>query len=235
MCGCSGVGSTAQNIDSIIGEDKIVYIKHCPDKKYFKSLQKKGYMVTALVTARDIYCSTESRSKQGFQDDDYDYGCLFRNIPPKVKSIVVPYEAIVLHGAEKLVEMLGLKYVAGPISIDNHRVQMIFDGNAKYYGKAKPEDSVFYEDNLIWLPEKGIGYFPVTEKPYTSDYFDKYIGYANTIIGKKITSDRARFIGKHYSGNLVDIGIGCGDFVAHREDTFGFDIMPESFCGPEVL
>ncbi len=37
---------------------------------------------------------------------------------------------------------------------------------------------------------------------------------------------RVAFVGQHYRGTLVDIGIGSGAFIEAREDTYGFDINP---------
>jgi hypothetical protein len=224
-CGCTGTGSTAQNLDNVMGADKAVYIKHHPDRFFFAMLKNNGYKVRALVTVRDPYCAIESRVKSGHRDIEYDYRDLFRSMPADIDVMMVPYEAIVLHGAQKIVEMLGLEYVPGEVELDNHKFPMVYDGNARYYGKTKPEDIVFYEDTLIWLPEKGVGFYPVTESPYNSDYFDKYNGYANSKMGKKLNEARLDFVADHYDGSLVDVGIGCGQFVDSRPDTFGFDIM----------
>ena len=37
---------------------------------------------------------------------------------------------------------------------------------------------------------------------------------------------RVSFVGQHYRGTLVDVGIGSGAFIEAREDTNGFDINP---------
>lgn len=83
---------------------------------------------------------------------------------------------------------------------------------------------------LIWLPEKGIGYYPVKEKPYDRAYFEKYKMYAQTEMGKKLTQARLDFVHRNFNGSLVDVGIGSGQFLESRLDlrkiTYGYDINP---------
>lgn len=83
---------------------------------------------------------------------------------------------------------------------------------------------------LVWLPERGIGYLPVTADPYDDEYFRKYEGYAATEMGRQITRARLGFVRRHIeeSDRLIDVGIGSGDFLAaaHTEgiQAFGFDV-----------
>jgi hypothetical protein len=82
-------------------------------------------------------------------------------------------------------------------------------------------------DSLIWLPERGMGFLSVTEAPYDAAYFAKYEGYAATEHGRAITAARVDLVRRHAGDGavVVDIGIGCGDFVAKRGGhTYGFDI-----------
>jgi hypothetical protein len=78
--------------------------------------------------------------------------------------------------------------------------------------------------NLVWLPEKGIGFYPVDSFPYDQEYFDKYKGYAETTMGEKLTAERVAFVGNHYSGELVDVGIGSGHFIQRRGKARGYDV-----------
>ena len=80
------------------------------------------------------------------------------------------------------------------------------------------------KNNLIWFPEKNMGYYPVDGFPYDENYFQKYINYAETDKGQKITQSRIDFVNKYYSGIIIDIGIGSGDFVSKRSVTLGYDI-----------
>lgn len=81
-------------------------------------------------------------------------------------------------------------------------------------------------ENLIWFPEKNMGFYPVKQFPYDANYFNKYKGYACTEMGEKINQSRVAFVSKHYAGKVLDIGIGCGQFILSRENTFGFDVNP---------
>lgn len=82
------------------------------------------------------------------------------------------------------------------------------------------------KDKLVWLPESGIGYFPVTESPYDDKYFEKYVAMADTDIGKKLNQARVDLVKKYTSDEVIDIGIGSGTFIEARENTYGFDINP---------
>jgi hypothetical protein len=92
------------------------------------------------------------------------------------------------------------------------------------------EDPTFHEwaaRGLTWLPERGMGFYPVAEQPYDAAYFEKYAGYAETDMGRAITAARVALVDRHAPDAIVvDIGIGCGAFVAARAATFGFDINP---------
>ncbi len=44
----------------------------------------------------------------------------------------------------------------------------------------------FAQNELQWLPELGIGYYPVKDMPYDADYFNKYVMMADTEIGSKL-------------------------------------------------
>jgi hypothetical protein len=90
-------------------------------------------------------------------------------------------------------------------------------------------DPVFAEwmqAGLVWLPERGMGYYPVREAPYDQAYFEKYEGYAATSMGAAITRERAALVRRHAPHALVcDVGIGCGAFV-EAMGCCGYDINP---------
>lgn len=91
-------------------------------------------------------------------------------------------------------------------------------------------------ERLIWLPERGLGFYPVTASAldvYDRGYFENYKRLAETPIGHALMQFRVDFVAKHYDGPLVDVGIGSGAFIDAREDclcgaraTFGYDINP---------
>lgn len=83
------------------------------------------------------------------------------------------------------------------------------------------------QKNLIWLPEKGIGFYPASGGNYGGEYFEKYEGYAKTLMGKKITDARINLVMGYKHDTLIDIGVGCGDFLrAYGNGMTGYDINP---------
>lgn len=88
------------------------------------------------------------------------------------------------------------------------------------------------ERGLVWLPERGMGWLRVTddaEQVYDADYWNKYVGYAQTEQGRRITAARVALVDRHCSPmhTLIDVGIGCGDFIdACNQNALGFDINP---------
>jgi len=83
--------------------------------------------------------------------------------------------------------------------------------------------------SLVWLPEFGVGYYPVTEAPYDAAYWEKYLAMDASATGERLTADRAEFV-KDFSEKgltVCDIGIGGGRFVREM-DAKGFDINPKA-------
>ncbi len=88
-------------------------------------------------------------------------------------------------------------------------------------------DDIFREhikSELIWLPECGMGWFPVPDNADCPDYFDVYEKYGDSEMGRELTKKRVEFVDEFHEGEVIDIGIGCGQFVEAREDTLGFDV-----------
>lgn len=92
----------------------------------------------------------------------------------------------------------------------------------------------FGEPALTWWPELGVGAYPVrqADEPYHCDpsasaYFAKYQEYARTPLGEALTRERVAWVERFAPGcDLVDVGIGCGQFVAARQGTCGYDVNP---------
>lgn len=82
------------------------------------------------------------------------------------------------------------------------------------------------ENGFIWLPKIGIGHYPVPEniRPYDEYYFHKYEEMSKTNQGEKLTKSRIELINRHYSGWVLDVGIGSGQFISERPHTVGFDV-----------
>lgn len=83
-------------------------------------------------------------------------------------------------------------------------------------------------DGLVWLPEIGMGFYPVrdTQAPYDAVYFDKYRQQSQTPIGYALTAARLALTERHHAGELIDVGIGCGQYVEARAFTLGYDVNP---------
>ncbi len=83
-------------------------------------------------------------------------------------------------------------------------------------------------DLFTWHEHLGYGYFPVyAGNPYDGDYFRKYQGYEDTPRGKALTRARIDLVNRHAGSKVVvDIGIGCGQFVRERglSNTRGYDV-----------
>ncbi len=81
-----------------------------------------------------------------------------------------------------------------------------------------------YENNLIWWPELGMGYHPQEPISYDGDYWEKYLEYDNTDMGRDLTEARVNLVKKYTTNDdLVDIGIGGGLFV-RTMDCQGYDV-----------
>lgn len=80
---------------------------------------------------------------------------------------------------------------------------------------------------LAWKSRQWLGFLDIIPREYDAGYFDKYVGYEQTDIGKLITHQRIEFVNAIHDGDLLDIGIGSGHFVASRPKTYGFDINPK--------
>lgn len=82
------------------------------------------------------------------------------------------------------------------------------------------------EKRLQWLPELGLGYYEVEPgEPYGEAYFAKYQAMAATPMGAAITSARVDLVRRWWAGPVVDVGIGCGQFV-EAIDGAGYDVNP---------
>lgn len=66
--------------------------------------------------------------------------------------------------------------------------------------------------------------------PYDDAYFDKYVGYEHTEIANAINAGRIALVNRHLGpkASVLDIGIGSGEFIKNRPNTFGYDINPKA-------
>jgi hypothetical protein len=80
---------------------------------------------------------------------------------------------------------------------------------------------------LVWLPELGMGRYPVPRhRPYDAGYFERYRKMADTDLGRELTAARIRLVARHHAGQVLDVGIGAGQFVEARPNTLGYDVNP---------
>lgn len=62
--------------------------------------------------------------------------------------------------------------------------------------------------------------------PYDQKYFENYVQRENTPISKDLNKGRVHFVEKFYRGELLDIGVGSGEFIRHRPKSYGYDVNP---------
>lgn len=83
------------------------------------------------------------------------------------------------------------------------------------------------KNGLVWLPELGMGRYPVPKtRPYDEEYFSRYQELADTDLGRELTAARIHLVARHYTGPVLDVGIGAGQFVTARPETKGYDVNP---------
>jgi hypothetical protein len=87
--------------------------------------------------------------------------------------------------------------------------------------------SPMFSDQLVWFPERGIGWYPVTESPYDAEYLAKLRAMDKTDIGDKLNRARCNWVSKYYDGRVCDIGVGGGRFVL-QSGASGYDINPHA-------
>jgi hypothetical protein len=89
----------------------------------------------------------------------------------------------------------------------------------------------FADERLTWWEEIGVGFYPVKAgiAPYDENYWERYRAMASTPIGLALNTVRVNLVARHYSGPLIDVGIGSGAFIEKRGwRTFGFDVNPHA-------
>ncbi|MXF29030.1 hypothetical protein FQ043_24860, partial [Escherichia coli] len=62
--------------------------------------------------------------------------------------------------------------------------------------------------------------------PYDAAYFARYQQMAATPMGQALTRARIQLVARHWSGPVLDVGIGAGQFVEARPQTQGYDVNP---------
>lgn len=84
------------------------------------------------------------------------------------------------------------------------------------------------KEKLLWLPNYGLGYYPVEDSPYDEAYWYKYQKMEMTDIGRKLNDARLEIVKRYQWESLIDIGIGSGAFIKELDNAYGFDINPSA-------
>jgi hypothetical protein len=85
------------------------------------------------------------------------------------------------------------------------------------------------DDDLMLCLDAGIAYQADRQHVvnYDAAYFDKCAGYEGQEIAQRINQARVELVGRHYGGGRVaDVGIGSGEFIKSRPNTWGHDVNP---------
>lgn len=59
---------------------------------------------------------------------------------------------------------------------------------------------------------------------YDSQYWENYVARSGTQIANKLNAGRVAFVDKYFKGEVLDVGIGSGEFIQSRPKTFGYDV-----------
>ena len=88
------------------------------------------------------------------------------------------------------------------------------------------------DGDLVICPDWGVAYQRDMSQPvhYNGEYFDKYVHYEDTPLANAINAGRVALVNKHVGpeAGVLDVGIGSGEFIKKRPNTFGYDINPKA-------
>lgn len=90
-------------------------------------------------------------------------------------------------------------------------------------------DRIVDDGDLVLLPDQGMAYQRDQSQiiAYDEAYMNKCASYEGTEICDAIHDGRIAFVDKYVSGKpVLDIGVGCGEFVKRRPLTWGYDVNP---------
>lgn len=85
------------------------------------------------------------------------------------------------------------------------------------------------DGDLMLCHDFGVAYQKDRSKlvPYDAPYYAKCAGYDGSEIAEQINAGRIAMVGRHVGQNrIVDVGIGSGEFIRKRPNTFGHDVNP---------
>lgn len=82
------------------------------------------------------------------------------------------------------------------------------------------------DGDLMLCEERGVAYQADMSFRVDVPYFDKCNGYVGSEIGHRLNFGRVHFV-NHFVGSdfsVLDVGVGAGEFVARRSNTWGYDV-----------
>lgn len=85
------------------------------------------------------------------------------------------------------------------------------------------------DGDLVLCREHGVAYQKDRAHivNYDAEYYSRCLSYEDKAIALKINAGRIALVNKHVGQNrVVDIGIGSGEFIKRRLNTFGRDVNP---------
>lgn len=88
------------------------------------------------------------------------------------------------------------------------------------------------DGDLVLCERNGVAYqadMKITAA-YDESYFDKCAGYKGSEIADRINAGRVALVDRYAGANcgVLDVGVGSGEFVRRRPNTFGFDVNPKA-------
>jgi hypothetical protein len=85
------------------------------------------------------------------------------------------------------------------------------------------------DGDLILCPSHGVAYQKDRNHivNYDGAYYEKCRSYEGQLIADKINAGRRSIVSRHFgSGAVLDTGIGSGEFIKGRQNTYGRDVNP---------
>jgi hypothetical protein len=86
------------------------------------------------------------------------------------------------------------------------------------------------DDDLVLCLERGVAFQRDMRQqvPYDAEYFNKCASYEGQEIALKINAGRVALVNEYVGPDepVIDVGIGSGEFIKNRPNTFGYDINP---------
>lgn len=83
--------------------------------------------------------------------------------------------------------------------------------------------------DLMFCHHRGVAYQRdmTATVAYDKAYFEKCAGY-DAVIEARVNEGRIALVARHDAGKVLDIGVGAGDFIKRRGNTFGYDVNPHA-------